>query len=135
MCRASVGFLKKMPEPHPGVKLLKGFLICLNLVVDVILEMSVEFLWLLLFHLHHVLSHMTTEDVLAHSIRIILLGVRVVTHEPLLVVWDVQPTIQGTLQCHSKSPPADIRPKDSCYVDLARKWRKRLWQATHHCRT
>ncbi|GIL83352.1 hypothetical protein Vretifemale_12173, partial [Volvox reticuliferus] len=53
---------------------------------------------LLLLHLLHVLSHMTTIDILLHDLSIELLATAIVADEALLVVGNVQAAIQGTLQ-------------------------------------
>jgi len=65
--------------------------------LNVLLELLSVLFWLLLLHGVHVLGDVASEDALTVVVSGILLGIRVVTVELLLVVRDLETTIEGTL--------------------------------------
>lgn len=77
------------------VELLKT--IGLNLVVGVAAELGLVALLIVVGEGLHVLSDVATEDVLAQSLGVQLLGLHVVSRETLLGVRDVETTIRRTL--------------------------------------
>ena len=77
------------------VQLLKT--ISLNLIVNVARELRLVALLIVIGESLHVLGNVTSEDVLAQSLGVELLGLNVVTWETLLRVWNVETTVRGTL--------------------------------------
>lgn len=78
-----------------GVEVLKT--LSLNVVVDVLLELTTETLLIVIGEGLHVLSDVTTEDVVSEGVGVELLGLHVVTGESLLGVGDEDTTVRGTL--------------------------------------
>lgn len=78
-----------------SVEVLKT--LSLNVVIDVLLELRSETLLIVIGEGLHVLSDVTTEDVVSEGVGIELLGLHVVTGESLLGVGDEDTTVGGTL--------------------------------------
>ena len=70
----------------------------LEVVVNVLAELRLVAFLIVVGQSLHVLSHMTTKDVLAEGVGIEFLAFLVVSRETLLVVGDVETTIRGSLQ-------------------------------------
>lgn len=69
----------------------------IDLVLDVLLELAVESLFIVIGETLHVLSDVTAQDVLAESLSVQLFGLHVVTGETLAGVRDEDTTVGGTL--------------------------------------
>lgn len=78
-----------------SVKVLKT--LSLNVVIDVLLELTAETLLIVIGEGLHVLSDVTTEDVVSEGVGIELLGLDIVTGKSLLGVGDKKTTVGGTL--------------------------------------
>lgn len=78
-----------------GVDLLEG--VGIDVVLDVLDELGVEALLVVVGETLHVLSDVTTEDVLAEGLGVELLGLNVETGEAGLGVGDEDTTVGGTL--------------------------------------
>lgn len=83
-----------------GVDLLVELLesVGLNIVIDVALELGLVALLIVIGEGLHVLSDVTTEDVLAEGLGIELLGLDIVTWETLLGVWNEDASVGSTLE-------------------------------------
>lgn len=71
--------------------------ISLNLIIDVALELGLVTLLIVIGEGLHVLSDVSTEDVLAEGLGVELLGLHVVTWEAVLGVWNQDTSVGGTL--------------------------------------
>lgn len=82
-----------------GVNLLVELLesIGLNLIIDVTLELGLVALLIVIGEGLHVLSDVSSEDVLAESLGVELLGLHIVTWEAVLGVWNQDTSVGGTL--------------------------------------
>lgn len=78
-----------------GVQVLKT--ISLNVVVNVLLELALEALLIVIGQGLHVLSNVTTEDVLAEGVGVELLALHVVSGESLFRVGNQDATVGGAL--------------------------------------
>lgn len=78
-----------------SVELLEG--VGVDLVLDVLDELGVVALLVVIGKTLHVLSNVTTEDVLAEGLGVELLSLNIVTGEAGLGVGDVDTTVGGTL--------------------------------------
>ena len=69
----------------------------LNIIIDVTLELGLVALLIVIGEGLHVLSDVSTEDVLAEGLSVELLGLHVVTWEAVLGVWNQDTSVGGTL--------------------------------------
>lgn len=93
-----------------------------DVVSQVVLEQSLVLLLIVIQQLLHVLSNVTTEDVLSQQLSVQLLRLNVPTWESLSGVRNVQTTVRSTLQDTEDSSTGGGSLQTNVQVDLEWSW-------------
>lgn len=66
--------------------------------LDVLAKVALVLLGLLLLHGLHILLHVSSEDILCKDLGVHLLLALVVANHALLIVWDLEASVEGSLE-------------------------------------